>query len=236
MDLKKKKTLGTVLIISILLLVAGGVYSQVFAADVIYYGSNASDVRQVQQRLKDWGYMPDATVNGNFGWKTEEAVKEFQRKHGLPADGKAGQQTLNAMGLGHLIQKAPTQTNYQPSRATSTRDETYLLAQAIHGEARGEPYIGQVAIAAVILNRVEHPSFPNTISGVIYQPGAFTAVSDGQIYLTPDDSAFKAANDALAGWDPSGRAIYYYNPVTSTNRWIFSRPTIKQIGKHVFAN
>lgn len=235
MDLKKKKDIGTALIISILLLVIGGVYSQVFAADVIYYGSNANDVLKVQEKLKDWGYMQESTVDGSFGRQTEEAIKGFQKKHGLPANGKADQQTLDAMGLGHLLQKTAAKANDQASRGASTRDEVYLLAQAVHGEARGEPYIGQVAIAAVILNRVEHPSFPNTINGVIYQPGAFTAVSDGQIYLTPDDSTIKAANDALAGWDPSGGAIYYYNPVTSTNRWIFSRPTIKQIGKHVFA-
>jgi N-acetylmuramoyl-L-alanine amidase len=218
------------------LLMVGVYFNQVWAQDVIYYGSDSNAVRQVQQKLKDWGYMKDGVVDGHFGWKTEEAIKNFQRKNGLQVDGKAGRQTLNAMGLGNLLQKAPAQTTYQSSRATSTRDETYMLAQAINGEARGEPYIGQVAVAAVILNRVEHPSFPNSISGVIFQPGAFTAVADGQMFLDPNESAFKAAKDALAGWDPSSGAIYYYNPVTSTNRWIYSRPIIKTIGKHVFAS
>lgn len=227
--------ISLVLVLSIFMIGDMDRYHHVFAADVIYYGSNAEDVRQVQQRLKDWGYMPDGTVDGHFGWKTEEAIKKFQKSHGLPADGKAEQQTLDAMGLGHLLQKQPASTNYQASRGTTNRDEAYLLAQAIYGEARGEPYIGQVAIGAVILNRVEHPSFPNSTSGVIYQPGAFTAVSDGQIYLTPDDRALKAANDALSGWDPSGGAIYYYNPAKTTNRWIYSRPIIKTIGKHIFA-
>ncbi|HHT50795.1 MAG TPA: spore cortex-lytic enzyme [Eubacteriaceae bacterium] len=223
-------------LISIILLSGIGIYfNQVFAQDVIYYGSNSNHVRQVQQRLKDWGYMKDGGVDGIFGWKTEEAVKKFQRYHGLVADGKAGKQTLDAMGLGHLIRKAPSQTTYQPSRGISTRDETYILAQVVNGEARGEPYIGQVAVAAVVLNRVRHPSFPNTISGVIFQPGAFTAVADGQMFLTPGEESFKAAKDALAGWDPSGGAIYYYNPAVATNRWIYSRPIIKTIGKHVFA-
>lgn len=208
----------------------------VFAAEkVIYYGSKSSSVRQVQQKLKDWGYMKDGTVDGSFGWKTEQAVKKFQRKHGLQADGRAGRRTLNAMGLGNLVRSTSTASTYKSSRGTSNRDETYILAQAINGEARGEPYIGQVAVAAVVLNRVRHPSFPKSISGVIFQPGAFTAVADGQMFMAPNDSAFKAARDALAGWDPSGGAIYYYNPVTSTNRWIYSRPQIKRIGKHIFA-
>ncbi len=227
--------MSLVLVLSIFMIGDMDKYHHVFAADVIYYGSNAEDVRQVQQRLKDWGYMSDGTVDGHFDWKTEEAIKKFQKNHGLPAEGKAGQQTLDAMGLGHLLQKQPASTEYQASRGTTNRDEAYLLAQAIYGEGRGEPYIGQVAIGAVILNRVEHPSLPNSINEVIYQPGAFTAVSDGQIYLMPDEIALKAANDALSGWDPSGGAIYYYNPEKTTNQWIYSRPIIKTIGKHIFA-
>jgi N-acetylmuramoyl-L-alanine amidase len=109
------------------------------------------------------------------------------------------------------------------------------MAQAIYGEARGEPYIGQVAVGAVIMNRVNHPSFPNTIAGVIFQPGAFTAVMDGQMFMQPDETALKAARDALNGWDPTGGAIYYYNPAKTTNRWIYSRPVLKVIGKHYFA-
>jgi len=233
----KRNVVISLILLTFIISIGGIYYNQgVLAAQkIIYYGSEASKVRQVQQRLKDWGYMRDGAVDGHFGWKTEQAVKEFQRKNGLQVDGKAGPQTLNAMGLGHLVQQAPAQTNYQASRGTSTRDETYILAQCIHGEARGEPYIGQVAVGGVILNRVRHPSFPNTISGVIFQPGAFTAVADGQMFMHPDDNAFKAAKDALAGWDPSGGAIYYYNPATATSRWIYSRPIIKTIGKHVFA-
>lgn len=233
----KRNMLISLILLAVIISIGGFYYNQRVQAaqNVVYYGSEASKVRQVQQRLKDWGYMKDGNVDGNFGWKTEVAVKEFQKKNGLKVDGKAGPQTLNAMGLGNLVQQAPSQTNYQASRGTSTRDETYILAQCIHGEARGEPYIGQVAVAGVILNRVRHASFPNSISGVIFQPGAFTAVADGQMFMAPDENAFKAAKDALAGWDPSGGAIYYYNPATSTNRWIYSRPIIKTIGKHVFA-
>ena len=231
-----KKSIRISLIVIGMILMMGLFFNQVWARDVIYYGSNHKAVRQVQQKLKDWGYMKGAAVDGSFGWKTEQAIKKFQRRHGLQVDGKGGKSTLNAMGLGHLVQKAPSKTNYKSHRGTSTRNETYMLAQAIHGEARGEPYIGQVAIAAVILNRVRHPSFPNSISGVIFQPGAFTAVSDGQMFLTPDESALKAAKNALAGWDPSSGCIYYYNPATATNRWIYSRPISKTIGKHVFAN
>ncbi|HOO11548.1 MAG TPA: cell wall hydrolase, partial [Bacillota bacterium] len=122
-----------------------------------------------------------------------------------------------------------------PTRGVSSRDNVYLMAQAIYGEARGEPYIGQVAVGAVIMNRVNHPSFPNTIAGVIFQPGAFTAVMDGQMFMQPDETALKAARDALNGWDPTGGAIYYYNPAKTTNRWIYSRPVLKVIGKHYFA-
>ena len=231
-----KKSMAISLTTLTLMLMIGAYFNQACAQDIIYYGSDSDDVGQVQEKLKDWGYMEDGVADGVYGWKTEEAVRNFQRENGLQADGKAGKETLDAMGLGHILESAPAQSSYQASRGTSTRDETYILAQCIHGEARGEPYIGQVAVAAVVLNRVEHPSFPNTISGVIFQPGAFTAVADGQMFLEPDESAFKAAKDALAGWDPSSGAIYYYNPATSTNRWIYSRPIIKTIGKHVFAN
>ncbi|MCR1899484.1 spore cortex-lytic enzyme [Irregularibacter muris] len=235
----KKKLIAIVMISTLIFALAGAYLNEKIVMaqqNVIYYGSDSNSVRQLQQKLKDWGYMKDGTVDGSFGWKTEQAVKAFQKKQGLTADGKAGQQTLNAMGLGHLIKKAPANTNYQASRGTSNRDEVYILAQAIHGEARGEPYIGQVAVGAVILNRVRHASFPNSVSGVIFQPGAFTAVADGQMFMAPDESSLKAARDALAGWDPSSGAIYYYNTAKTTNKWIYSRPVIKTIGKHVFAN
>lgn len=207
--------------------------SPVFAKEkVIYYGSDPDAVGKVQRNLKDWGYY-DGGVDGYFGYRTEQAVKKFQQKHGLTPDGICGPKTLEALGLPNLVESGSGKSTASKS-ANSTRSEAYLLAQCINGEARGESYIGQVAVASVILNRTKNPSFPNSISGVIYQPGAFDAVSDGQIYLEPQQSAIKAANDALAGWDPSGGSIYYYNPATSTNKWILSRPIITQIGQHVF--
>ena len=163
----------------------------------------------------------DGAVDGIYGPKTETAVRKFQQKNGLTPDGIAGPATLQKIGL--------------PTGGTSSNDSTVnLLARIISGEARGEIYEGQVAIAAVVLNRVRHASFPNTIAGVIYQNGAFTAVTDGQINVSPSESCFKAARDALNGWDPTGGAIYYYNPRTATNQWIRSRPIVRTIGKHVF--
>jgi N-acetylmuramoyl-L-alanine amidase len=203
-----------------------GIASNAFAAS-IYYGSDSASVKQVQQKLKNWGYY-DGAVDGIFGIKTEKAVRWFQSKNGLTVDGKCGKETLTAMGLTDLISKSTS------SGGTNYSDDVYLLARCIYGEGRGEPYTGQVAIAAVILNRVEDSGFPNSISGVIYQKGAFDAVSDGQINLTPNQSALNAAKDAMNGWDPSGGAIYYYNPETATNKWIRSRPIIVTIGKHVF--
>ena len=184
------------------------------------YGSRGTEVRNIQTRLKKWGYMNGA-VDGIYGKKTVEAVKKFQRKHGLTADGIAGPATLAKIGL--------------PTGSTSSYNPNVnLLARIISGEARGEKYEGQVAIAAVVLNRVKHSSFPNTIAGVVYQNGAFTAVTDGQINITPTESCYNAARDALNGWDPTGGAIYYYNPVTATSSWIRTRPIVKTIGKHVF--
>lgn len=183
-------------------------------------GSTGTEVRNIQTRLKNWGYYTGA-VDGIYGQKTETAVKKFQRKNGLTADGVAGPATLAKIGL-------PTNSTSQYSANVN------LLARVISGEARGEIYEGQVAIAAVVLNRVRHSSFPNTIAGVIYQNGAFTAVSDGQINVTPSESCYRAARDALNGWDPTGGAIYYYNPRTATNQWIRTRPIIRTIGKHVF--
>ncbi|MDD3439489.1 MAG: spore cortex-lytic enzyme, partial [Clostridiaceae bacterium] len=166
------------------------------------------------------------SIDGSYGWRTANAVKAFQRKHGLKADGIVGNATGKALGI---------RTGTASARGgTSRSNETYTLAQCVHGEARGESYIGQVAVAAVILNRVDDPRFPKTIAGVIYQPGAFTAVTDGQMFQPPGDTALKAARDALNGWDPSGGALYYYNPAKTTNKWIWSRPIIKVIGKHYF--
>lgn len=191
---------------------------------LLKYGSRGTEVRTVQTKLKNWGFYK-GKVDGIYGWRTALAVRAFQRKHGLRVDGVVGNETAKALGM---------RVTTASRKATSRSNEVYTLAQVIHGEARGEPYIGQVAVGAVILNRVDHPKFPNTISGVIFQPGAFTAVSDGQMFQPPGDTALKAARDAMNGWDPSGGALYYYNPAKTTNKWIWSRPIIKVIGKHYF--
>lgn len=193
------------------------------------YGSRSDEVKQIQEKLKRWGYY-NGSVDGIYGSQTLAAVKSFQRKNGLTVDGIAGEKTLSAMG----ITSSSNSSTSSGSSNNSSSSNINLLAKAVYGEARGEPYIGQVAIAAVILNRVKSSSFPNTISGVIYQSGAFDAVSDGQINLTPDSTAKKAAQDAINGWDPSYGAIYYFNPATATNKWIWSRPLTVTIGKHRF--
>lgn len=189
-------------------------------------GSQGQEVREIQQRLKDWGYF-DGTVDGIFGSQTRNAVIRFQRANGLSADGIVGNSTLEQLGL--LRDLSPT-----GGIVTATEEEIRLLAAAINGEGRGEPYEGQVAIGAVILNRVASPKFPNTISGVIYQRGAFDAVADGQINLTPNSSAFRAARDAVNGWDPTDGALYYWNPATATSQWIWTVPITTRIGRHVF--
>ena len=187
-------------------------------------GSSGSAVRTIQTKLKNWGYY-DGAVDGIFGSQTTEAVKYFQRKNGLTADGIVGPATLKALGMSDAGQSG---TSSAQSESVS------LLARVISAEARGEPYSGQVAVGAVILNRVEHPSFPNTIAGVVYQPGAFTCMVDGQFNEPVAESAVRAAQEAMAGADPSGGAIYYFNPDTATSTWIWSRPLIKVIGKHRF--
>ena len=198
-------------------------YNQVEALSK--YGSRGQEVRTIQDKLKRWGYY-NGNIDGIYGSQTVSAVKKFQQKNGLSVDGIAGPKTLAAMGI--------TSNSSSSGSSSSNSSDVNLLARAIYGEARGEPYVGQVAIAAVILNRVKSSQFPNTISGVIYQSGAFDAVSDGQINLTPDSTAKKAAQDALNGWDPTYGAIYYFNPSTATNKWIWSRPMTVTIGKHRF--
>ena len=189
------------------------------------YGSRGSEVRTIQDKLKRWGYYT-GSVDGIYGSLTVSAVKKFQQKNGLAVDGIAGTKTLNAMGI--------MTSSSSGGSSSNNSSNVNLLAKAIYGEARGEPYTGQVAVGAVIMNRVKSSRFPNTISGVIYQSGAFDAVSDGQINLNPDSTAKKAAQDALNGWDPSYGAIYYFNPSTATNKWIWSRPLTVTIGKHRF--
>jgi N-acetylmuramoyl-L-alanine amidase len=186
-------------------------------------GSSGETVKTIQTKLKEWGYY-DGAVDGVYGSGTEKAVKYFQEKNGLTADGKAGQKTLDAMGI------------FEEAAANSNGGDEALLARLISAEARGEPYSGQVAVGAVVLNRVDHPSFPNSISGVIYQSGAFSCLYDGQWDEPVADSAYKAAREAMAGADPTGGAIYYFNPVTATSKWIWSRPEIITIGKHRFCS
>ena len=188
------------------------------------YGSRGTEVRTIQEKLKRWGYY-SGSVDGIYGSQTVSAVKKFQKKNGLTVDGIAGTQTLKAMGI---------TSSSSSSSSSNNSSNVNLLARVVYGEARGEPYTGQVAVAAVVLNRVKSSKFPNTISGVVYQNGAFDAVSDGQINMTPDATAKKAAQDALNGWDPSYGAIYYFNPSTATNKWIWSRPMTVTIGKHRF--
>lgn len=192
------------------------------------YGSRGNEVTQIQTKLKRWGYYK-GSIDGVYGSKTLSAVKAFQRKNGLTVDGIAGAKTLSAMGITSSGNSSST-----TSSSASSSSNLNLLSRLVYSEARGEPYSGQVAVAAVVLNRVSSPSFPNTIAGVIYQSGAFDAVSDGQINLTPDSTAKKAAQDAINGWDPSYGAIYYFNPNTATSSWIWSRPLTIIIGNHRF--
>lgn len=184
-------------------------------------GDRGSGVTTIQTKLKNWGYYNGA-VDGIFGSQTSEAVRYFQRKNGLTADGVVGSATQAALGMS--------------SPESQQSGDVYLLAKVISAEARGEPYNGQVAVGAVILNRVAHPSFPNTIAGVVYEQGAFTCMVDGQIDQPIADSAFQAARDALNGADPTGGAIYYFNPDTATSAWIWSRPLITTIGRHRFCS
>ena len=195
------------------------------AVDVLsQYGSRGEEVTKIQTRLKSWGYF-SGEVTGYYGSQTTEAVKRFQKKHGLSATGVADQKTLALIGI-----------SSSSSGASVSNADLELLARIISAEARGEPYIGQVAVGAVVLNRVESSSFPDSISGVVYQPGAFTAITDGQINEAVTDSARRAARDALNGSDPTGGALYSYNPDKTSNRWIRSRPVITRIGQHLFCS
>lgn len=196
-------------------------------AAVLKRGSSGSQVVTLQTKLKRWGYY-SYTIDGIFGSRTEAAVRYFQRVNSLTVDGIAGAQTLRALGMSTGSSSAAS------SSSSSTSNDAYLLARLVYGEARGEPYKGQVAVAAVVLNRVESSSFPNSIAGVIYQSGAFSVVADGQINLSPDETAIKAAKDAMNGWDPTNGCLYYYNPQKTSNRWMLSKPVALTIGEHVF--
>ena len=194
------------------------------SASVVAWGSRGSQVSLVQQKLKQYGYY-DGAVDGVFGKETYNAVVWFQEKNGLKADGAVGPSTAAALGI--TLTGTVSASTYQES-------EVRILARLVSGEARGEPYVGQVAVAAVVLNRVKSPAFPNTISGVIFQTGAFDAVWDGQFDMEPTENSIRAARDALNGWDPTGGCLYYYNPSTATNSWIWTRQVQLTIGKHAF--
>jgi len=191
--------------------------------EVVQAALTTSQTRTVQTKLKRWGYYT-GTVDGIYGNLTRKAVRYFQSRNGLAVDGIVGPKTAAALGM-----------SISSDDNSISNNDLYLLAKCVHAEARGESYVGQVGVAAVILNRVKSPSFPNTIAGVIYQPWAFTAVNDGQINLEPNKSAYNAARDALNGWDPTYGALYYYNAKTATNKWIYSKKTTVTIGNHVFA-
>lgn len=231
--MKKTIILRAVCVILIIATVAvpiiafgGGNASETEESAVLKMGSSGTQVRTLQTKLNNWGY--DAgTVDGIFGSKTQAAVKRFQQKNGLVVDGIVGAKTAAALGM--------TLTSSSSSNSSYSSQDVYLLAKCIHAEARGEPYMGQVAVGAVVLNRVKSSNFPNTISGVIYQPYAFTAVIDGQMNLEPNQTAYNAARDAMNGWDPTNGCIYYYNPATATSSWIWSRKVMITIGKHNFA-
>jgi N-acetylmuramoyl-L-alanine amidase len=225
---------------------------ETFSKNTVRYGATGSDVYELQGRLKFIGFYQSA-IDGDFGYKTLRAVKRFQGEFGMRVDGIVGSKTKlriweatknwrptastgGSRGTAHQTSRsAPAPANLtRSSNLGLSAQDLKLMANAVHGESRGEPYIGQVAVAAVILNRVGHARFPNSVSGVIFQPGAFTAVADGQIWLQPDPSSQRAVRDAINGWDPTGEAIYYFNPATATSKWIWSRPQIKTIGRHIF--
>jgi len=226
-----------------------------FSKATIRYGATGSDVRELQGRLKYLGFY-HGKVDGEFGYQTLQALKRFQGEFGMKVDGIAGSKTKLKLweatrawspGQDDAADPPKAQGNSDAGKVKAnnasltasnhlglTETELRYMANAVYGEARGEPYEGQVAVAAVILNRLKSSNFPNTIYGVIFEPGAFTAVADGQIWLTPDESAMRAVRDALNGWDPTGGCIYYFNPATATSKWIWSRKQVKRIGKHIF--
>ncbi|MDG0871093.1 spore cortex-lytic enzyme [Paenibacillus thiaminolyticus] len=218
-----------------------------FSGAALTYGFQGKDVTELQGRLKFLGFYY-GNVDGIFGSKTMDSVKWFQSEFGITVDGIVGPKTRDKLVKATKNWKPETAPSGKPKTAPSGKpsnvsgsnpmglsaNDLKIMANAVYGEARGEPYEGQVAVAAVILNRVKSPSFPNTVSGVIFQPGAFTAVDDGQIWLEPNEQARQAVQDALNGWDPSGGCLYYFNPVTATSKWIWTRPQVKTIGKHIF--
>lgn len=196
----------------------------------LYWGSTGSNVSQVQQRLSNWGYY-NGPIDGILGATTHKAIKDFQKKNGLPVDGIVGAQTYNALGLGSGTTAASP--DYQPSKVSASGD-TMLLARAIHAEAESEPYIGKVAVGAVLCNRVANPDFPNTLAGVVYQGRALESVANGRVNTQPNDDSIKAARDALNGWDPTYGCLYFWNPSKPVSAWIWTRKIVVEYGAHVF--
>lgn len=243
-----KRSLSVWLAIMILL---GAQSAGAFSDQVIQRGAEGDDVVELQARLQYTGYYR-GEIDGVFGWSTYWALRNFQESFGLPVDGLAGAKTKQTLQkasrydeahVKQQIRKGKAFTYYGGAESAAqaanapkgfSQNDIQLMANAVYGEARGEPYEGQVAVAAVILNRIASEVFPNTASGVIFEPGAFTAVADGQIWLTPNETAKKAVLDAINGWDPTGEALYYFNPDTATSKWIWTRPQIKKIGQHIF--
>jgi len=197
----------------------------------LYWGSTGDNVKQVQQRLSNWGYYK-GPIDGFLGAATFNAIKEFQRKNGLTPDGIVGAQTYNALGLGTGTAPAAP-TGYQPSKV-SVSDDVMLLARAIHAEAESEPYIGKVAVGAVLLNRVSNPDFPNTLAGVVYQGKALESVANGRVNTQPNEDSIRAARDALNGWDPTYGCLFFWNPSKPVSPWIWTRKIVVQYGAHVF--
>ena len=223
---KSKRFLSLLLALVLLTAAGGGAYythTQQTAEVLSKMGSRGEEVRQIQQKLKSLGYFTSA-VDGIYGTRTQTAVRNFQRDNGLAVDGIAGPRTLSALGI----------SSGSSGSGQYSSNDVYLLAKVIAAEARGEPYTGQVAVGAVVLNRVSHASFPDSIPGVVYQSGAFTCVTDSNWGVEPSAEAKKAARDAINGWDPTGGAIYYYNPNKTSNAWMHSRPVIVTIGSHRF--
>ena len=233
MENRKKLILALILLFTVNIAVIA--FAQKAEAVAYGKGSYGDTVKQIQQKLKDWGYY-SGDVDGVFGSGTEKAVKSFQESNGLTADGRAGTQTLSALGIQASSSGGGQASSSGGGAGGASSGDVALLARVISAESRGEPYSGQVAVGAVVLNRVDHPSFPNSVSGVIYQLGAFSCLQDGQWDQPVADSAYKAARDALNGSDPTGGAIYYFNPSTATSKWIWSRPLITTIGKHRFCS
>lgn len=221
----KKRRITKYMLLALILAIIFVISACSVAAVSYSYGSSGQKVKEIQTRLKSWGFY-NGSIDGVFGSATSAAVKWFQRNNGITADGVVGSVTAEKLGI--------ALGSSSSSSASGSTSDVYLLARVIYGEARGEPYKGQVAIAAVVLNRVESSSFPNTIAKVVYQNGAFSIVADGQINLTPDDTAIRAAKDAMNGYDPTGGALFYYNPKKTTNAYMLAKQVTLVIGEHNF--